>query len=213
MDPAQSVTATTTATTGTSQVPGVGFDIISPIIAAFGNSETAAGLFTLGGILGILSIIWSVYAVLAYLVTILFLGLYVYASVRKNLYEELQTQALRDAEALFDEQYRGKPRSSRLDDVLTHLESENPNDWKLAVIEADIILDDILKKQGYAGTTLGERLRSISPQSLGSLQDAWEAHKVRNKIAHEGADFVLTHRIARDTIARYRNVFTEFGVT
>jgi hypothetical protein len=92
-------------------------------------------------------------------------------------------------------------------------ESSNPNDWKLAIIEADIILDDILKKQGYAGNSLGERLKSIAPSQLESLQDAWEAHKVRNNIAHQGADFILTQRLAQETITKYQRVFTEFGVT
>ena len=96
---------------------------------------------------------------------------------------------------------------------MAHGNSDSPNDWKLAIIEADIILDDVLKQQGYAGNSLGERLKSISPSQLESLQDAWEAHKVRNKIAHEGADFVLTKRLAQETITKYQRVFTEFGIT
>jgi hypothetical protein len=90
--------------------------------------------------------------------------------------------------------------------------SDNPNDWKLAIIEADIILDQTLKGRGYAGTSLGERLRSITPSQLSSIDDAWDAHRVRNKIAHEGSDFVITRRIVDETIARYMRVFREFGV-
>jgi len=69
-----------------------------------------------------------------------------------------------------------------------------------------------LKQRGYAGNSLGERLRSISPSQLSTLDDAWEAHKVRNQIAHGGADFVLTKRLAEETINRYRRVFGEFGI-
>jgi len=155
---------------------------------------------------------WSLYTILAYLVSIFLLVLYVYASIQKNLYVDLQTAQLREAERLYDEQYRGVAGNSRLQDVLKHSDSDNPNDWKLAIIEADIILDDVLKQHGYPGSTLGERLKSVSPGSLDSLQDAWEAHKVRNRIAHDGADFVLTKRIAQDTIVRYQKVFNEFGV-
>ena len=43
-----------------------------------------------------------------------------------------------------------------------------------------------------------------------SLQDAWEAHKIRNDIAHQGSAFALTGNIAYRTIAKYRNVFEEF---
>ena len=96
--------------------------------------------------------------------------------------------------------------------MLDHIASYSPSDWKLAIIEADIILDEILKDAGYAGTSLGERLRSISPERLRSLDDAWQAHKVRNQIAHGGADFILTQRLAQDTIKQYRRVFHEMGV-
>ncbi len=197
------------ATTGTTSLP-------TPINQTFGIDP---GLFvnffsnfSFDGVLSFLGTVWSTYTILAYLVCIFFLVLYVYASVQRNLYIELQTQQLRDAEQLYDEQYRGAPRNSRLHDVLVHSESEHPNDWKLAIIEADIILDDLLKTRGYAGSTLGERLRSITPSQLESLDDAWEAHKVRNRIAHDGADFVLTKRLAQETIVRYQKVFKEFGV-
>jgi hypothetical protein len=35
---------------------------------------------------------------------------------------------------------------------------------------------------------------------------------VRNKIAHAGADFILTQKIARETIMQYERVFKELGV-
>ncbi|MCA9362212.1 hypothetical protein KC906_02460 [Candidatus Kaiserbacteria bacterium] len=165
------------------------------------------------GILGFLSVLWSIYTILAYIFSIILLVLYVYASTRKNLYVGLQTQKLRDAERLYDERYRGTASSNRLKDVFTHIESENPNDWKLAIIEADIILDSVLKERGYPGTSLGERLKSLSSEQLSTLQDAWEAHKIRNRIAHDGADFVLTKRVAQETITRYQRVFNEFGIS
>lgn len=213
MDPAEPITATTSATGSATGVPGIGFDIISPVLNFFSGNESVSGLFSLGGIIAVLSLLWSIFTILAYIVAIVFLVLYVYASVQKNLYEELQSQALRDQERLYDEQYRGKRKSNRLADVLTHIASDHPNDWKLAIIEADVILDDTLKQHGYAGNSLGERLKSVSPNQISSLNDAWEAHKIRNRIAHDGADFVLTKRIAESTIHQYQRVFDEFGVS
>lgn len=196
----------------TTPLPSVGFDVFAIGQQLFSDSGLADWVL-LGGIIGFLSVLWGIIIVLSYVVSIIMLTLYVYASVRKELDSQLQTQALRDEEKLYDQLYRGAARNNRLESVLSHSESENPNDWKLAIIEADIILDDVLKQQGYAGNSLGERLKSISPQQLESLQDAWEAHKVRNKIAHEGADFVLTPRLAQETITRYKRVFAEFGVS
>jgi len=177
-----------------------------------GNSEKIASLFADNAFFSFLNTVWSGYAIIAYIFCIFMLVLYVYASVRKKSYDDLQTQKLRDAEQMYNEKYNGVAHSSRLKDVFAHIESENPNDWKLAIIEADIILDDTLKQKGYLGSSLGERLKSISSGQLESLNDAWEAHKVRNRIAHDGADFVLTKRIAQDTIVHYQKVFSEFGV-
>jgi hypothetical protein len=207
---ADPISISATATTSMPAAPGI--DIFSLLWSLFGDSEGAASFFSINGFLHLLNILWSIYVFFALLLSIAMLVLYAYASSRRWQYYALGDKELRDEEALYDEMYRGVRKSDRLSDMLTHIESPHPNDWKLAIIEADIILDDILKQQGYAGNSLGERLKSISTMQLNSLNDAWEAHKVRNRIAHEGADFVLTKRVAEETINRYRKVFNEFGI-
>ena len=95
--------------------------------------------------------------------------------------------------------------------VERHINSENPGDWRLAVLEADIMLDDMVRGFGYPGINLGERLKSASRASFATLDQAWEAHKIRNAIAHEGAGFELGEREARRVINLYRAVFEEFN--
>ncbi len=198
------------ATTTVPAPPGV--DIFSLIWNIFGNSEGTASFLSGNGFLSFFDVLWTIFAFLAFIVSGLMLALYAYASTKRWQYYAQSDQELRQEEALYDEMYRGVKSSNRLDDVLTHIASPNPNDWKLAIIEADVILDEALKQIGYAGGSLGERLKSISTTQLSTLNEAWEAHKVRNRIAHEGADFVLTKRIAEETINRYRRVFNELGV-
>jgi hypothetical protein len=94
--------------------------------------------------------------------------------------------------------------------VSTHIESENPNDWKQAILEADIMLDDLLTNIGYRGESVGEKLKRVDPAHFQTLGDAWEAHKVRNQIAHEGSAFSLNQVEARRVIQQYRKVFEEF---
>jgi len=101
-------------------------------------------------------------------------------------------------------------KHERWEVVENHLNSENPAEWRLAIIEADSILDDMVKKMGYDGNSLGERLKAVEVSDFNSVQSAWEAHKVRNQIAHEGAGFELTHREAKRIIGLYENVFKEF---
>jgi hypothetical protein len=84
------------------------------------------------------------------------------------------------------------------------------SEWREAIIEADIMLDELLAKQGYRGDGVGEKLKSVEPHEFSTLSDAWEAHKVRNQIAHEGSAFDLSESLAHRTIARYESVFREF---
>lgn len=205
------LTATSSASAATPP-PGIGFDLFGVIVHILGSNENTSSLLSVNGFVNFLNIVWGIYVVLAFAISIVMLVLYAYASTRRWQYYAQSERELRDAEVLYDELYKGIKKNDRLADVLQHIDSDNPNDWKLAIIEADIILDEILKQRGYPGASLGERLKNIAPSSLASLNDAWEAHKVRNRIAHDGADFVLTQRLAEDTISRYRKVFNEFGI-
>ena len=97
----------------------------------------------------------------------------------------------------------------RWENAMKHIGSDNPNDWKQAIIEADIILDDLLTKMGYRGESIGEKLKRVAAGDMKTLNEAWEAHKVRNQIAHE-AGFSLNHHEAKNAIGMYRKVFEEF---
>jgi hypothetical protein len=94
--------------------------------------------------------------------------------------------------------------------VETHIGSSNPSDWRLAILEADIMLGDMLNKIGYQGDSIGEQLKGVEESDFLTLQDAWEAHKVRNQIAHQGSDYPLSDRDARRVIGLYKKVFSEF---
>lgn len=201
------LTATSSATSGFSASPGINiFGFLSGLFSGDTTSSIASS-----GVFDVLGILWLIFVLLSFSLSIFMLVLYGYASTRRWEYYAQADRELREAERQYDEQFRGLRKNNRLEDILEHLESPSPNDWKLAIIEADIVLDELLKERGFAGNTLGERLKSISPNQMESLSDAWEAHKVRNRIAHDGADFVLTRRIAEDTINRYRRVLGELG--
>lgn len=96
--------------------------------------------------------------------------------------------------------------------VRNKLLSENQSDWRLAIIEADIYLDRVLDQKGFYGDTLGDKFKQITPEKLPSIQIAWEAHKVRNRIAHDGSGFVLTMPEARRVLSYYEIVFRDLEV-
>lgn len=100
--------------------------------------------------------------------------------------------------------------SEKWAEVEKHMSSNNPNDWRVAIVDADIMLGTILTRQGYAGDTIGDQLKAVDKSDMLTLQDAWNAHKVRNDIAHAGTEYQLNERDARATIALYKKVFQEF---
>ncbi len=101
-------------------------------------------------------------------------------------------------------------QNKRWEMVQSRLTSMNEGDWRLSVIEADIILNDMLQKMGLPGAGVAEKLKSASKSNFHTLDDAWQAHKLRNRIAHEGASFHLTQEDAKQTVLLYKKVFDEF---
>ncbi|HMO77935.1 MAG TPA: hypothetical protein PKA42_03480 [Candidatus Paceibacterota bacterium] len=204
------ISSRTVEATSTRLNPG-GIDIVTPLGDALSQSSFFNSL-SFENIASLLNTIWLVYVIFAYLFSIFLLVVYIYGSIGKKKIADLENELRERKERLYQERFHSAPKNHRLEDMIEHSSSDNPTDWKLAIIEADIILDEMLKDAGYGGASLGERLKSISPNHLQSLDDAWQAHKVRNQIAHGGADFILTQRLAQDTIKQYRRVFYELGL-
>ncbi|TSC71247.1 MAG: Uncharacterized protein G01um101449_14 [Parcubacteria group bacterium Gr01-1014_49] len=151
--------------------------------------------------------LWLWIIAIGYLLALLGLFVIIYATVR--LFE------LREREREFYQTLILTPEAaSEIHERWKHIETlvggATASEWREAIIEADIMLDDVLAQQGYVGDGVGEKLKSVDPVRVTTLQDAWDAHKIRNQIAHEGSAFNLSDTLARRTIARYANVFREF---
>ena len=101
-------------------------------------------------------------------------------------------------------------RDQRWRQIKGWTKSYNENDWRQAIIAADVMLDDMLIAMGYAGNSLGERLMNVDENDFRSLDQAWEAHKVRNRLAHDGVDYKLTYEETERQIENYQKVFLEF---
>ncbi|MCK9360962.1 hypothetical protein M0Q28_01910 [Patescibacteria group bacterium] len=73
---------------------------------------------------------------------------------------------------------------------------------KLAVIEADKLLDGVLKSMLIPGETLGERLKAAQ-YSHPNIKNVWPAHKLRNQLVHD-ATFEITASQARRALADFK---------
>ena len=132
-----------------------------------------------------------------------------YKKLKKIVLEE---KALYSPKVSVKEEIVSTPLNPKWERVVTHSDSINPSDWKLAIIEADTMLDDLLKASGFHGDSLGERLKAVDKSDFLTIDFAWEAHKIRNQIAHQGGDFELNHRETKRVIALYESVFREFKI-
>ncbi|MEI8103550.1 MAG: hypothetical protein WCG84_01440 [Candidatus Moraniibacteriota bacterium] len=66
--------------------------------------------------------------------------------------------------------------------ILDRLKKNDPNENKLAILEADQFTDRVLQEIGYPGINLQERLDAMALVSFESVDKAIEAHQIRNRI-------------------------------
>ncbi len=81
--------------------------------------------------------------------------------------------------------------------------------WPLAVIDADKLLDDALKRRRYKGKTMGERLVAAQ-RDIASNDDVWFGHKLRNRLVHE-SNVKLTERMVKDALLGIRAALKDLG--
>ena len=89
--------------------------------------------------------------------------------------------------------------------VLGRLKGKKTEQYKVAVLEADKIADEILTKMGYQGNNMGERLDGISVSQLEMIAELKKAHEVRNGIVHRD-DFPLDRKTAEEVIGVYQQL-------
>ena len=85
----------------------------------------------------------------------------------------------------------------------------SPSNYTRAVLEADKLLDHLLKARRAPGLTMGDRLKaSTNKFSPESYQAAWNGHKVRNELVHN-SEYQLTDFIARAAIENFKKAIGE----
>ncbi|HSE35297.1 MAG TPA: hypothetical protein VLB83_04180, partial [Candidatus Paceibacterota bacterium] len=142
------------------------------------------------------------------LVSMAALVVFLYSFVRLREIRAEESQALG---LVFNWKTERSIKSERWARVEEYMQSQNDSDWKIAVLEADNILDEAVERMGYPGETLGERMKVIEPSDFPYLDEAWEAHKIRNQVAHKGTNYTLTRSEAERAIGIYYRVFKSLG--
>lgn len=103
---------------------------------------------------------------------------------------------------------KGKLRK-KWDKIKGKMEVSNESAWKVAIIEADNLIDDLIKRMGYKGENMGERLAGINPGQIENIEELKKAHETRNRLIHE-EDFKLDKETAEKVLGYYENFLRYF---
>lgn len=159
----------------------------------------------------IFNLIDGAFLVVSMLVSMTLAGCAVYFFLQFRKIRMRQKEEIRLLESKLTADASGA-KNERWERIEAMVSSENPGEWRAAIIDADIMLHELMRSMGHHGDTLGEMLKTVEKSDFETLDLAWEAHKVRNRIAHHGSDFILTNREAKRIIDLFRQVFQEFDV-
>lgn len=146
-----------------------------------------------------------VFAVLDFVLVIVGIGVFIAAKkYRPNLHPTSsgakKIYTLRDA--LFKERWTN---------VAKKIAVGTPDAFKVAIIDADKLVDDVLKQLGFAGEHMADRLEKIAPQDLQSLERIWRAHRLRNNLVHTPG-FQISGFEAKKSLADYEAFLREVKV-
>ncbi len=107
-----------------------------------------------------------------------------------------------------DEEYQGIAEKWREIEKLT--QGDSALSWKMAVIEADKLMDTALKQAFMRGANMGERLRFASHKHP-KMQRVWEAHILRNDLVHQ-SDRRLSKSEAEKALALFKEGLKVLGM-
>ena len=89
------------------------------------------------------------------------------------------------------------------------LKKDSPSSYQMSVLEADKLLDHALKARGVKGDTMGDRMKTAK-DTWSSANNIWNAHKLRNRIAHE-SDVSVSYDDARRALAGFKQALKDLG--
>lgn len=89
------------------------------------------------------------------------------------------------------------------------LVKDDPRTYNMAVLNADKLLDRALHEMGIPGKTMGERLKRIGDK-IPNINAVWQAHKLRNNIAHE-TDFEVGYNQASHALSIFKQALKDLG--
>ncbi len=89
------------------------------------------------------------------------------------------------------------------------LDESNPATYPLTFMNADKLVDHALRERRIKGKTMGERMKSAN-NMWSNANYIWNAHKIRNRLAHE-ADATVDYDTTRRALVAYKQALKDLG--
>lgn len=169
-------------------------EIIASNVAEVFNSFLNSGFFIF------VKILIAIYVIVLFIDLILLL-------VVHGLGEDLQ-KTIKGTTMPIASQKRMRKMWNKIEE---RLETGSLSQYKVAILEADNLVDEILLKIGYQGSNMGERLEKIDSKQVEEFNDLKKAHQIRNKIIYD-KNFVINKQEAKKAIIPYREFLEDFEI-
>jgi hypothetical protein len=95
--------------------------------------------------------------------------------------------------------------------IMRRLDVDNESEHKLAIIEADALLDEMLKKMNLKGDNIDERLEKITKLMISNVEELKLAHQTRNSVVYD-VDYRLSLQEARRVLLVYQRAFEDLDL-
>ena len=86
--------------------------------------------------------------------------------------------------------------------IQNRIETGTEYEYKLAIIEADDLFNNVLENRGFKAKTFEERIKQMDTAQLPNLDEIIEVHKIRNSIVYD-PDYKIDRDQAKQFLGTY----------
>ncbi|OGZ71152.1 MAG: hypothetical protein A2904_00845 [Candidatus Staskawiczbacteria bacterium RIFCSPLOWO2_01_FULL_33_9] len=142
--------------------------------------------------------------------TIFFLSAVVYFMMNSSY---LKYKFLEDITEFISYQAYGlRAIANRWKKIQKRAETGIESEYKLALIEADDFLNEILEERGFIGNNFEELVNNAGKAALPNLDEIFLAHEIRNSIVYN-PDYKIDLEKAKKILAIYESTIKTIGVS
>src|SRR6185436_19969943 len=109
---------------------------------------------------------WDIIKAILSIIAIILITIIIYCLVRIREIQEKDKEVL---QKIIVKDPIPTPKNERWSAVQEHMKSDTPSEWRVAIIEADLILEEVIKKIKPRGESMADRLKQIESSDMQTL--------------------------------------------